>query len=532
MHICRYYHDETLPAELRTTLEDGLYRRLYAPRREEPASGDPPNEEEPIERTLSRLLGVVDFTEYTAGNSRLAERLAHEAVHWVGHRWEEISAQPELETERAVLDSVAADPDPSYEQITRAAGELRRVRPELAPTAEAVTAATDSQAAFSADRAAPPESVRTRRERLDRRARMALLRRRWQGSIERDRQRHEERELGKAIGAFVREMQQVVPRLAEEQQLVRDALGNEDALWDLGRHEWEELPLSGLTEATEMLAEHPELERLAEMIGRSESVTEKRTVRRIERRLRTRHVGIGKSEITGVQTGDDLSSLLPSEIALLADAGGEDLFFSKLAKKELLVLAYERERLVTDTRERMVSALEDVVVNRGPVIVCVDTSGSMLGLPEKVAKATTLALARRLERDRRRIEVIAFATDVRSFTLDFTERGLPELSRFLAGGFHGGTDLTKALSTSLTLLEEEAWKHADVLVISDFKVPKIADRHSMRIKRQHRRGTKFHSLTIARSEIIDPLNMFDSTWLFSTSSGRVSSEAFTRLPQT
>jgi len=521
MHICRYYHDETLPPELRTTLEDELYSRLYAPGVSQHAgdSGGPAAQDEPLQRTLSRLLGVADFTEYTAQNSRLSERVAHEAVHWIGHRWDEISAQPELEAERALLDRFAgSQSEPSYEQIHTAAEKLRRARPELHATAAAVAGQT--------------EALSSERERLDRRARMALLRRSWQSSIERDRKRHEERELGKAIGAFVREMQQVVPRLAAEQQLVRDALGNEDALWDLGRHEWEELPLAGLAEAAEMLAEHPELERLAEMIGKSESVTERRTVRRIERRLRTRYVGIGKSEVTGIRTGDDLSSLLPSEVALLADEAGEELFFSKLAKKELLVLAYRRERLVTDARERMVSALEDVLVERGPVIVCVDTSGSMLGLPEKVAKATVLALARRLERDRRHIEVIAFATDVRSFTLDWQESGLPELSRFLSGGFHGGTDLTKALTTSLEVLEQEQWRHADVLVVSDFKVPKIADRHSLRIKRQHRSGTKFHSLTISRSEIIDPLNMFDSTWLFDTSSGRVSSDAFTRLPQT
>jgi uncharacterized protein with von Willebrand factor type A (vWA) domain len=143
----------------------------------------------------------------------------------------------------------------------------------------------------------------------------------------------------------------------------------------------------------------------------------------------------------------------------------------------------------------------------------------MLGDPELVAKAMTLALARRLEKDRRDIHVVAFSTQIRTLTLRAPYPDLSGLCGFLAGSFHGGTDLRPALAESLRVLEAGPFTHADVLVISDFRVPKIADRFIGRIKVQQRRGTLFHSLTVARGPVRDPLHIFDHSWLFNISEG-------------
>ncbi len=510
MHICRYFHDDTeLPGEIRTLLEDSLYRAFVG----EPNSADVTRQSpvpEPIRATLNRLIRTVSFTPHTAGNERLSERLSHEAIHWVAEIWGKVETADPFEDEQAEIDDAARRSDP--DETARA---MARRRPELAGLAALVTGAP--QIAGDAEHAAG--------RRVDREARHALATRRWRERMQSDLAHHQARVLGRSLGGFIRELEALVPRLAREQRLVRDVFGNEDALWDLSRHEWEELRLGGLEEAARMLEEHRELDRLAELLGRSRSVTEQRTVHRVERKVRLRPVGVGKSEITGVRAGDDLTSLLTSEIALLSHPQTEELFYAKLAHRELLVLDYNRQRIVEDVVVRRVASREEVPVDRGPAIVCVDTSGSMLGLPEKVAKAAVLALARRLAVDRRRLEVIAFSSQVRSFTLDHETGNLPDLAGFLAGGFHGGTDLGKALAAALETLEHESYRHADVLVISDFRVPKIADRFLSRITAQHRKGTLFHSLTVARLPVIDPLHMFDSSWLFSTESGRIAPES-------
>ena len=528
MHICRYYHDDLLPEDIRQELEDEMFQALVG-RSEDKQSDEErvstpqaPRLRSPVGRTLDRLIRVADFSQYTAGNERLSERLAHEAVHWVGHRWDQIAEDPVLAEEAEEMKTVTRGDQPADQTLLEpliAAAVSRR--PELKPAAEAAARPIEPSAVEASADA-------ERRRHADERARYAYLLGTWERAHQRAVSVHQERELGRAIGQFVRELQGIVPQLAEKQELVRDVFGNEDALFDLSRHQWEELPIEGLEQAAQMLYKHEEMERLAETVGRSRAVSERRHVYRTERRVRERQVGAGKAEIVGVKNGDEIGSLMPSEVALLSDPATRELFYARLAKKELLVLDYKRRRLVHDVVERPAWVEEEVLVPQGPVIVCGDTSGSMLGLPEKVAKAVVLALAKRLETDQRRVEVLAFATDVRSFTLDFRTNTIEELLKFLAGGFHGGTDLTRALVRSLDLLETDESRHADVLVISDFKVPKIADRHIGRIGRQHKRGTLFHSLTVSASSVIDPLHIFDTTWLFDTRSGRMSEDAFRR----
>ncbi len=491
---------------------------LYAAFVGDPGEGEAANlrtdtPPEPIRRTLDRLIRTVSFTRYTKSNERLSERLAHEAVHWVAERWAAIEERDPFADEEGAIEEGSASSD-----VDATARTMERRRPELAGLAALVVGAPAYRSHTASGRAAS----------VDREARLALVTNRWRKAMETDRAHHQARLLGRALGSFVRELEGIVPRLEREQRLVRDIFGNEDALWDLTRHDWEELPLEGLEVAASMLSAHPELDRLAEILGKSRSVTEQRTLERVERLTRLRPVGVGKSEITGVRAGDDLTSLFTSELALLSHPDTEDLFFAKLAHRELLVLDYNRQRIVEDVKLRTVSVRKEVPIDRGPVIVCVDTSGSMLGLPEQVAKAVVLALARRLSTDARRMEVIAFSSQVRSFSLDHESTHLPELAGFLAGSFHGGTDLGKALVTALDALERNEYRHADVLVISDFRVPKIADRFLARINEQHRRGTLFHSLTVAPNPVVDPLHIFDSSWLFSTVSGRIAPESLRR----
>ena len=518
MHVCRYFHDDPLPDALREELEDELYRRLIGHNRNDAAADQDAEVASPVRLTLRRLLATADFERYTAGNARMSERIAHEAVHWTGHRWAAMEAHQDLDAEEAELDRIAneapAEPSVANGAVRRVAKRAAAARPELAGAARA--AMTDI----------PGDP---RRARLECNARIGYLVRAWRQRVAADRSWRDARALGRAVGSFIREIQDALPGLARAQELVRDALGNDDALWDLSIHEWETLDTRGLDAAATTLGQNPEIERLAQILGRSRAVTNERRVQRVERTVRAHSVGIGKSEVTGVRFGDDLTSLIASETALLSTPETEELFYAKLARRELLILDYRSIDLVEDVRTRRVWTTERVLAERGPIVVCVDTSGSMLGLPEQVAKAIVLALARRVATDRRRVEIIAFASDVRCFTLDHANARLTDLAAFLQGSFHGGTDLNRALLTALTTLEQSESEHADVLVVSDFRVPKIADRHVDRIDRQRGRGTLFHTLTVGRAAVHDPLNVFDSSWFFNTTTGRIDPELLTAI---
>ncbi|MFW5689758.1 MAG: hypothetical protein ACOC1U_09305, partial [Spirochaetota bacterium] len=105
MHICRYFHDdEALPETVRAELEDVVYASFVADRRAHPR---PSGAVAPLRETMDRLTRTLTLTEFTAGNERLSERLAHEAVHWVSERWAELEASDPFDAEeRGALEQV------------------------------------------------------------------------------------------------------------------------------------------------------------------------------------------------------------------------------------------------------------------------------------------------------------------------------------------------------------------------------------------------------------------------------------------
>ena len=90
--------------------------------------------------------------------------------------------------------------------------------------------------------------------------------------------------------------------------------------------------------------------------------------------------------------------------------------------------------------------------------------------------------------------------------------------------FHGGTDIQPALKETLKMLEEEHFKKADVLIISDFIIPRL-DRNTFEKVQQLRReeGTSFHSLFVTRRPdmSVPPLPIFDNHWLYDLDNPKV-----------
>jgi len=201
---------------------------------------------------------------------------------------------------------------------------------------------------------------------------------------------------------------------------------------------------------TALLARRADLRRIADTLGRIEAVD--RASRGVERG--------GRETVVGVTLGGDLADVLPNELALLADPETEDLFYARLAERRLLSLA-----LAGELEGRVPSARRP-----GPVIACVDTSGSMLGAAEEVAKAATLAVMRRVLADGRRCSVVLFGGRDSVKELDFVPRRAEadRLFAFLMASFHGGTHVDGALRHALARrASDPAFARADLLLVSD-----------------------------------------------------------------
>ncbi len=105
----------------------------------------------------------------------------------------------------------------------------------------------------------------------------------------------------------------------------------------------------------------------------------------------------------------------------------------------------------------------------GPVVACLDTSGSMQGAPQLKAKALLLAIANILKKEERSLHVLLFGAsgEVREFSMA-EQNNAAGLLRFLRQGFGGGTDFETPLKRALAVIaEEKDYRKADVLMISD-----------------------------------------------------------------
>lgn len=127
----------------------------------------------------------------------------------------------------------------------------------------------------------------------------------------------------------------------------------------------------------------PSLIRLAKLIGRSGD-----GIMSTEGTFST----ASKSYIGGITTGDDLNSLLPSELALLSESSTQRLFYKNYITKRLQVFA-------SMSHESKGKKHRD-----GPIIICMDASGSMEGDPVLVAKALTVAICIIAQRKRWRLQ--------------------------------------------------------------------------------------------------------------------------------
>ncbi len=288
--------------------------------------------------------------------------------------------------------------------------------------------------------------------------------------------------------------------------------------WDLSQGVWENVPWQELERYAKMLENEKSLQDLAELLGRfarTEKEYENEILQKVVIEYQWQVDHASKSEIVGVHHSDDLSNLLPSELALLTSPLTEVLFAKNFVEKKLLTWEYQGQtwaKIETIGMETVQKAKED---KRGPVIICVDTSGSMSGTPEYVAKTITLALTNIARRDNRKCYLISFSTQIATLDLSDLDQSLPKLVQFLSMGFHGGTDAFPPLQEALKMLKTSDYQKADVLMVSDFIVPQLPESMTEAIVRQQRRNqTHFHSLTIAEQGNVEAMQVFDTNWIY------------------
>lgn len=293
-------------------------------------------------------------------------------------------------------------------------------------------------------------------------------------------------------------------------------------LWDMASGKLDDYGFELLRDFADLLERDQSLQELAELLGRqaAETARYERELRdKIELRTEYRPKPAYRGQISGLQLGGEISAALPSELALYSNPMTQLYFAQKFAEKKLLSYAYVQRRGYSRTectKEEVEVAIEE---KKGPVVICVDTSGSMQGVPERVAKTITFALAKKCLEEERGCYLISFSTgiEVQDMSLFKRKDGLKELVKFLRKSFNGGTDAAPALRHGLELMGSNDWKRADLLLVSDFVMDGLSQQLVDAIKEQQGNGTRFFSLVIGESGNTETISCFDENWCYDPS---------------
>lgn len=270
--------------------------------------------------------------------------------------------------------------------------------------------------------------------------------------------------------------------------------------WCMMEGIWNERTFERIRRVVRLQRQYPQIDEVSRLMGRKADDDGKD---RLQAASGTAYAmeHAAHSDIEGVGTGNDLGALLPMEMALCTDDRLSDLFAYKYLTRKLQTFRFKSEVLGPTRR------LEPRPAKRkGPMVVCLDTSGSMSGAPQQLSHSLLIRLLSLAESEQRPLFLIAFA--VAAHPIDVLHERA-RLMDFFGHPFTGDTNATQMMHALFSLLGASsayinadvqnvspAYINADVLWISDFKIPPVSLSLRRQFSRQRTRGTRFYSLQI------------------------------------
>ena len=301
--------------------------------------------------------------------------------------------------------------------------------------------------------------------------------------------------------------------------------------WDLSKGILRHVGWARVEEMNKLLKSLPQIAEIAKALGRAKASDkelgpEERIMAKVSR-VREEFLLVeapdARTHTDGIHKSDDIPRMLPMEGSLYLHPTFRKLWKAKFIERGLVcyqIKGLEKRRFIS---EQLVDE-EKVVrqkLERGPIIVCLDTSGSMQGIPETVAKAITLEAMRLAYAERRNCLLYAFSGsgNIKEHELALSPSGIESLCAFLCMSFHGGTDVSGPISAATKKLEAAKWKRADIIMVSDgeFGVPSQTSEILEAAKKKY--GLRVHGLLVSNScygssgvgsmsRLCEPLHLF------------------------
>ena len=213
--------------------------------------------------------------------------------------------------------------------------------------------------------------------------------------------------------------------------------------WGLGTGENCQVAFQNKKDAIERIRRSSKLHKLTDLVGKfKESAI-------VEQKKKAKH---GAVEIKGVTTGDKIQDTLPSDRMNLCNDITKGDFYRRMSEHGLLQYSKESNKQK----------------NKGRIIVCVDTSGSMQGDEEIWSKALTVGILEVAQMQKRDFACIIYSSHADKPIVIKKDEIAPQKIIDCAERFHnGGTSFEAPLNEALELIKDSTFKNADIVFITD-----------------------------------------------------------------
>ena len=273
--------------------------------------------------------------------------------------------------------------------------------------------------------------------------------------------------------------------------------------WQMMDGRWTETEFERHLKLVRLQDRYPQIEEVVKKMGRiANSGGNDRLTVSSGRGMKIEHSS--GSDIEGITIGNDLNALLPSEAALYMDDELEDAFIYKFVRRRLQTFRYKSNMSKPSRHLSFQSASR-----KGPMIVCVDTSASMYGIPQRIIKSMLALFEETAERLNRDCFLIDFSVSIRAIDLMMRRKehlyesiGLKENEYEFKRGelpfIGGGTNAVNMMKLMFLLLDNSGnhYVNADVLWVSDFLIPYPDSSYIRQMENYRKTGTRFYGMRI------------------------------------
>ncbi|MGE7920695.1 VWA domain-containing protein [Viridibacillus sp. NPDC093762] len=207
-----------------------------------------------------------------------------------------------------------------------------------------------------------------------------------------------------------------------------------------GKPQLANVPFEEQIKLAELIKRKPNLKKIADWAGRFKVIARKKQKSKHKESLSR----------NGITVGNDIENMLPAELLM---------YSSKLTRLDFLRRYAEQQTLMYDRKGKE-------QLGKGPIVVCLDESGSMKKMKE-ISKGFTLALMMVAKMQKRDFAIVPFSSVAYSTEYPKGKISSVELGKFASSFIDGGTEFKKPLNLVQSIISKSTYSKADIIFITD-----------------------------------------------------------------